>query len=772
MNRTSISVPLLLLVAAGWTAPLPAMAASAQSGKKPKKERIDIRQRIKHLNNSREDSVRVLEDVIVHGSRNENFNMKTHHIGALSLSRGTIARTPTLFGESDIIKTLQLEPGVAGGIEGFAGLYVHGGNSDENMYTLDNVPLYQVNHVLGLFSAFNTETIQYADFYKSTFPAHLDGKLSSYIDIHTREGSNNGFHGSFKLGVTSGALNIEGPVYKDKTTFSFAIRRSWLDLITVPLCKLVDALNTQSDISTYAGYAFTDLNAKVTHRFSPKSKLSVSAYWGDDYVLISGEQGTDMNSSYYNKAAIDMRWGNLMGAANWEYKYSPQLTGVVTASASRYKSKMLIGTSSAPVINNKRYDESLFRAGTNNYINDYRIKGNWNWKSSDANNMVFGAAITLHDFMPKTSFQHTEYRGDIKDVRDNVTHLTGWEGNAYLEDNLELTDRLRLNGGVHYSFFKIMGAGNRFNQTLSPRIAFTYTPCNETAIKGGYSRTSQFVYQLSESLISLPTDQWVPIAGSQKPLIADKISLGGYWCPNHLFTFSTEAYMKWMQNLLEYRDEFYLVPPSDPWLQRTVAGSGTAKGIDFKLARDYGKITGHISYSLLWADRLFSEKNEGRRFPARFDNRHKINIFAAWRPSKKFELSASWIGMSGNRITLPTQMWMAPDPGSAGNGSMEAEVRTEINNYRLPFYHRLDIAATVSNKRGYWNFSIFNVYCQSNIVTVGKGVKPVEYPNPDFKPSLPVDPYINKPVIVKHEPAFVRYKFLPIIPSISYTWLF
>lgn len=769
LNKKLIILPLAFTLVGGWL--VPAAMAAEQKRRKPKKELIDIRQRVKYLNNSREDSVRQLEDVIVHGSRNENFNMKTHHIGAMSLSRSTIARTPTLFGESDIIKTLQLEPGVSGGIEGFAGLYVHGGNADENMYTLDNVPLYQVNHVLGLFSAFNTETIQYADFYKSTFPAHLDGKLSSYIDIHTREGSDKGFHGSFKLGLTSGAFNIEGPMNKDRTTFSFAIRRSWYDLITVPMVKMASYFATEGELDSFIGYAFTDMNAKITHRFSPRSKMTISGYWGDDYLRISEETGKS-STSQYGQAFINMRWGNLMGAVNWDYIYSQALRSVVTASVSRYESKMVIGTDEADIINGEKYNSATFRTGTDNYIYDYRLKGNWTWNTSERNNLVYGAALTFHDFMPKTSFMHYSYLTERKDFQDDVSHLYGGEGNVYVEDNLELTDKLRLNGGVHYSLFKIFGSEHRFNQTLSPRIAFNYTPTLELAFKGGYSRTSQFVYQLSESLISLPTDQWVPIARQQKPLTADKISLGGYWTPGHRFTFSAEAYMKWMHNLLEFRDEFYLVPPSEPWIQRTVAGSGTAKGLDFKLSRDYGKLTGHVSYSLLWADRLFAEKNNGQRYPARFDNRHKVNVFLCWRPSKNFDLSATWIGMTGNRITLPPQMWYAPVVGDPYNSCLDAEQQVPVNNFRLPFYHRMDLSATVNTKKGYWNFSIYNLYSQTNVITVGKGFKTVKYPNPEYNPKLPANEYTNSPTISREEPAFIRYKFLPIIPSVSYTWLF
>ena len=221
-----------------------------------------------------DDSIRVglLREVTIEGSRNQTLRMNSSHIGALNLSRDMIAKTPTLLGETDVIKTLQLEPGISTGIEGTAGMYVHGSNTDENLYMLDNIPLYQVNHFGGLFSAFNTEAIRNVDFYKSTFPAKFDGRLASYMDVYTRDGSSKGFSGSAKLGLTSGAAHLEGPIGDGKTTYMVAVRRSWYDVLTVPACALINKLNSKDDDDAEFGYAFTDVNAKITHRFSPTNR--------------------------------------------------------------------------------------------------------------------------------------------------------------------------------------------------------------------------------------------------------------------------------------------------------------------------------------------------------------------------------------------------------------------------------------------------------------------------------------------------------------------
>lgn len=725
--------------------------AAEPTSKSKKKLRIDIRDREKNLNNSRieeQDSIKVqlLRDVIVTGSRNQRFNMETANIGALNLSRNTIAKTPTLFGESDIIKTLQLEPGVSAGIEGFAGLYVHGGNPDENMYCLDNVPLYQVNHFGGLFSAFNTESVRSADFYKSTFPARLDGKLSSYIDIYTRDGKANGYHGSFKLGLTSGALNIEGPLLCKQTTFSLSLRRSWFDTLTRPACFIFNHIKNADQYYTTFGYAFSDFNAKITHKFSDRSQLYFSGYWGDDYLLISQETRKESKQTYYEKAASSFNWGNLMASLGWKYEYNDNLTGRLTGAFSHYQSKLKIGSDDGERIDGKFKDMTIYRVGTDNFINDWRIKSDYDLIMGEYASLNFGTEAIIHDFLPMSSYSSLEYDGVRNEVSENVPRIRGAEINTYAEKVYSPTEKLKFSAGLHYSYFKLFSREDQHHNALSPRISFNYSPSEGWAVKGGYSRTSQFVYQLSQTLISLPTDQWIPIVGKQKPLLADKIAIGAYWNSNDLFSVSLEGYLKWMQNLMEFRDDYYLIPPSQAWQQRTVAGSGRAKGIDLKIAREFGTITGQVSYSLLFANRLFAEKNNGKRFPARFDNRHKFNVFLNWKPTKRVELSATWIGMSGNMITLPTQVWQAPD---LDFDQPDAEVRTEVNNYRLPFFHKMDLSVVVNNSRGYWNFSIYNLYSSRNTITLLRG-----YSKESSKPK------------------FFKLQLIPIIPSISYTWLF
>ena len=273
---------------------------------------------------------------------------------------------------------------------------------------------------------------------------------------------------------------------------------------------------------------------------------------------------------------------------------------------------------------------------------------------------------------------------------------------------------------------------------------------------------SQYVHQLTESSISLPTDQWVPISEDFKPQRSDKVSISSNYTTENGYTFSVEGYWKWMKNVIDYRDDYYLYPTGTLWTKLLCSGSGTAKGIDFKVSKSFGKISGHVSYSLLWADRQFDEKNGGRRFPARFDNRHKINVAANWEINEKWSVNAAWTGMSGNMTTIQVQNYDILDtPGIpyyhtgqmsyGGNSHYYGYIAlgNGINNYRLPFYHRLDLSANRKTKHGMWTFSLYNAYCNMNVISI----KPNDNEWKDGKP-------------------FQKFRLIPVIPSVSYTWFF
>ena len=682
----------------------------------------------------------MLQEVVVL-SRLEAPAVETAEIGAKKLTAREIIDTPVLFGESDVIKALQLQPGISEGQEGLAGMNVHGGNADENLYMLDNVPLYQVNHFAGLFSAFNAEAIRYIDFFKSSIPAKYDGRLSSYLDVRTKSGSREGHHGSFRLGLTSGAFNIDGPV-GSKTTYSLALRRSWFDVLSVPLLAIANSSDDEEKIRFR--YAFMDLNAKVTHRFSDRASGFVSVYFGDDILKTGSSDRQVPEYGWYDDDKVDFHWGNLVAQTGLNYRFNPLVSAEFTAAYTRYFSDMSQDWLTKEITDDGT-TESRSLSTTKNNINDWILRADFDWKPNDDNHVRFGANYILHSFLPARTDR--EYAVGTTHIltRDSSWTYTANEANLYIEDDWRISRSFRMNCGLHASLFNIDG---KTNIGVTPRVSFSYRPDACWAVKAAYARTNQYVHQLSQTYLSLPTDQWVPVTGHFRPQNADKVSMGLYWqSGNRIFAASVEGYCKVMRNLVEYRDEYYLRPPTEMWNAQLCSGRGTAKGVDFKIEKVYGKLTGHISYSLAWSDRTFPDKNGGRTFPARFDNRHTVNVLLNWHVSDRMSLNAAWTGHSGNRFTLLPQAWESPDFGTTYAGD-EIPLRTRINNYQLPFYHRLDLSCTVRNRRGYWTFSLFNAYCHMNTVAVRRA-----YDN------------ANRPV-------FQKVKLLPIIPSVSYTWQF
>lgn len=697
------------------------------------------------------DKSRELEEVVVIGSRDRLLALDSPEVGRLSLGQTRIKSTPVIFGESDVTKTLQLEPGVASGVEGLAGMTVHGGNADENLYMLDNVPLYQVNHFAGLFSAFNTGAIRSAEFYKMSFPAKYDGRLSSYLDVSTLDGGLEQHHGSFQLGLTSGALNVNGPIVKGRTSYSVSLRRSWYDIITIPAVAIINLADSDNpDEKIDFRYAFTDLNAKINHHFSDRSSAFVSAYYGEDFINTGSklDQDPDQPISIWNSDdKTKMHWGNVVASAGWRYVVSPTMFAEFTGAFSRYFSRL-----------SQDWNDMFYRGGvlmerereyvlSVNSINDWILRADFTWHPGQSHKVGIGAGVTFHEFLPSRMVHRLE-KGDLSsEVVDATPVYHAVEANAYIGDTWNVSPFLTFQGGLHMSLFNIDG---KVHYGVSPRFSASWNPVGNVAVKAAYSRTTQYVHQLSQSYLSLPTDQWVPVMGSFKPQHADKVAVGGYWTIADRYVVSVEGWWKWMRNLIDYRDEYYLLPPQTAWNDRLVSGQGTAKGIDVKIIREAGRITGHISYSLMWADRTFAGRNGGRPYPARNDNRHKINVLLAWHINDKWEINAAWTGMTGNRYTLPTEVWTGPgstDTHYTHYYSDGVPLDPGINNCRLPFYHRLDLGVVRYTRNGNWTFSLFNAYCNMNVIALSLGNR-------------------------GGRPVFQKVRLLPIIPSVSYTWNF
>ncbi|MDE7407464.1 MAG: TonB-dependent receptor, partial [Muribaculaceae bacterium] len=490
-----------------------------------------------------------MAELTVTESRNRVMMHESAEVGSMNLTRTTIRSTPVVMGESDVIKTMQLQPGVSAGIEGFAGMYVHGGNTDENMYMIDNIPLYQVNHMFGLFSAFNTEAMRNVDFYKSSFPAKYDGRLSSFMDVHTRDGSMESHHGSFTLGPMALVLDVNGPIRKGRTTYSVAVRRTWSDLLAMPFLAIGNS-SSDDDEEISAGSSFIDANLKVNHKFSERSSGHVMVYYGDDYMKGGSElnirseiNGGDcmIENHYYDKDITSMRWGNLVASAGWKYVLNPRLYAEFTTAYTRYFSRMKTDWDIE-----ERYDGVLKESTrdivrSKNNITDWMARADMEWRPGEGHKVEFGGSYTHHSFLPS----HTTRRVITQDFNsiatDSAYRYYANELNAYAGDDWTVNNKVRINAGVHLSLF---GIDRHVHGGVSPRVAVRYTPGNEWTLKASYSRAHQYVHQLSQSFISLPTDQWVPITGNFKPQRSDKVAVGVYRPMGIRYSLAVEGYMK------------------------------------------------------------------------------------------------------------------------------------------------------------------------------------------------------------------------------------
>lgn len=691
-------------------------------------------------------------------SQPENHPLETAKLGVNTMSGATIGRTPAILGEPDLIKALQILPGVSEATAGFSGMNVHGGNADENMCMLDNIPLYQVEHFAGLFSPFNTDIVKYADFYKTSIPARFNGRLSSFLDVHLKTGTREGHHGSGRLGLTSGAFNISGPI-GEKTSYLIGLRRSWYDVLAIPILAIVNRKNKYE--KGILGYHFMDFNARVDHRFSDRLTGFVNTYYGDDKLKVGSKDKYEPEDGLYYEELHKFRWGNALAQAGVNYKFSDMLSAEFSAAYTGYFSGM-----GYDVLEKEIRPESTTltheKMWSSNKIHAITARGDFSWTPKENNNVRFGASYIRHSFLPDRTTKENTYN-DISFKTQNFSESTDAnEATVYVEDDWNISDRLHAEAGINASLFNINGKNKG---GISPRFSLSYSPTSSIAIKGAYSRTVQYVHRIDETYISLPCDRWVPAVGNFKPMTADKIGIGGYWqTPGGDYAVTLEGYWKFMHNILDYKNEYYLQPQSWSWSDRLTAGKGSSKGIDLMIEKKTGKLTGHISYSLAWADRQFAEKNDGHRYPARFDHRHTIKVFTNWDVSPKVSLSALWIGHSGNRFTLLPQRFENPNLPEKLFFNSEVCLKAPINNYQLPFYHRLDLSCTVKNKHGYWTFGLYNAYCHMNTIAISEG-----YRYDSTFTQVGENQWI---IESESKPVFQKMKLIPVIPSISYTWLF
>ena len=698
-----------------------------------------------------------LGEVVVEASR-ATVSARSPQMSVVELPVQQIKSVPTLFGEADVLKALQLLPGVQNGSEGSAGMYVRGGGPDENLLLLDGVPVYNVNHMLGFFSVFNPDALKNVTLYKGSFPAHFGGRLSSVVDIRMKEGDMQKYHGNASIGLISSKISVEGPIVKDKLSFIVSYRRTYGDLLIKPAMWIASLSNPDvGRLST--GYYFYDLNAKLNWKISDKDRLYLSFYTGDDaiYFGVKYKDYSFDGAQYTNKMNLNWKWGNKVAALRWNHVMSQQLFMDASVNYTQYRHNLGLGISESVeggIIQSANY-ATEFNMAYKSGINDLTAKVDFDYRPLPNHEIQFGGNYTYHMFRPEVQSMKIAF-GSAADI-DTVmgtSNVFAHETALYAEDNMTFGDIFRVNAGVHYSTFTVEG---KTYQSVQPRLSMSLMLASNLSLKAGYANMTQYVHLLSNSSLSLPTDLWVPVTAKVEPMHANQWSVGAFMEFPQLFDVSIEGYYKTMDNLLEYKDGASFFGSSDTWEEKVCLGRGWAYGVEFLVQRSFGKTTGWVGYTWAHSERLFDREgqmiNNGNVFPAKYDRRHDLSLTVNHKFSDKFDLSGTWVFSSGNCGTLGTQIYEGL-PNDWGFPQLQA---IERNNYRMGNYHRLDLGANyhipIDPGQLTLNLSIYNVYNHNNPFIVYTNYKWDEATHQEKK-------------------VLMQASIFPIIPSLSIAYKF
>jgi hypothetical protein len=626
-----------------------------------------------------------LKEVVVESSRKNN-NLTKAQMGTETLNMAAISKVPVIFGEKDILKTLQLLPGVKSAGEGNSGFYVRGGAADQNLILLDEAPVYNASHLLGFFSTFNSDAIKDATLIKGNGPAMYGGRLSSVLDVKMKEGNNKERVVNGGLGLISSRISIEGPIQNDKSSFILSGRRTYADMFLKATEKFKDNI-----------LYFYDLNMKANYTINEKNKIYLSGYFGKDELGLGDAFGID--------------WGNKTGTIRWNKIISNRLflnTSVIYSDYN-YNVKLKNG-------------ETNFNINSN--IKDLNIKQDYTFYANPKNNLKFGFNTILHTITPST-FSGT-VNNSIKKIGRN-----GLENAAYLSNNYKPNTALSVDYGIRLSAYTLMGgdAYNIYNNNilestknldksdfgktyinLEPRLTLNYRITDQTSLKAGYARNVQHLHLLSNSTSSSPSDQWIGNSYNIQPEIADQFSIGHVQLfKQNIYEMSTELYYKSLQNQLDYKDGAEINTLADVE-SALLYGIGRAYGIEWLLKKREGIFTGWISYTLSKTERKIEGINQNKWYNAKQDRTHDISLVGIYALNSKWSVSGVFVYNTGDAVTFPTGKYMLQGQTLYQYASRNAN--------RMPSNHRLDISVTYDKKKKRiqesWNFSVYNVYGREN----------------------------------------------------------
>lgn len=634
-------------------------------------------------------------------AKNET-GIRSTYMGAIDIPVEQIKVTPSVLGEADILKTLQLLPGVQSGTNGFTGLYVRGGGPDENLLMLDGISIYNADHLLGLFSVFMPESVKKVTLYKSSFPARFGGRISSVLDVRTNDGNTEEIHGSVGVSLLSSKLHVEGPLWGGRTTFS-ASARLMHTIFAQPFVA-------RMDMDDKYNYWFYDLNAKLTHRIGARDRLYFNVYNGSDHLFYNGiDSGENTDTR--------IQWGNMLASTRWNHVWNNKVFSNMTLAYNHYGMETHSITDyeelSSEYTTIKEHTEIDYLSG----IHDIDLMADFEFSPSSQHMIRYGTGFIYHVFNPETLGALRKIDEDGLTLQDTTytqsgsSILKGLEWSAYIEDDIALGNRLTIDPGLHFNMFKVHG---RSYYSLQPRFSVRYGFDNGLAFKAAYSRMAQNIHLLSSTQITLPMDLWVPVTENIKPVISDQFSVGAYFDGLRGWEFSVEGYYKSMDNVLEYRDGVVILGNSADWQDKVVMGEGRAYGAEFFIQKTTGNTSGCLAYTLAKSERRFPDGaiSGGEWFPYKYDRRHQLHVVINHKFSPRVDLSGTWSFSTGGVITVPERETVVLSPD--GKQTHQTELLTTRGNCRLPASHRLNVGVNFRKKKKkgerVWTVSAYNLY--------------------------------------------------------------
>lgn len=656
----------------------------------------------------------ITEEVNIYGSQDAyEREVKSPQMSQINLKIKQLKLIPTIAGEPDLMKVVQLLPGVTKGGEGTTSILVRGGDPDQNLILLDEAVVYNVSHLFGFFSVFNPDALKDLTVIKGGFPAQYGGRLSSVLDITMNEGNLQTYHVKGGIGLLSSRLTVEGPIVKDRGSFSVSGRRSYIDqvlgLVNVPV-----------------PYYFYDVNAKANYRLSEKDRVYLSAYLGDD-VLYTPELEVEDDSVGEEFGDVDFgfRLGNLTSTLRWNHLFNERLFSNTSLIFTRFQ-----------------YNIQGAFAGNEIFIGsdvlDLGLKSDFGYFINPDHTLRFGGQGIQHRFRPNV----VSAAGDIDQfITDReVPPLYATEIALYAQHEWQITRPLRLNYGLRLSAANVPGA---FYPNLEPRASLVWVANDKNSFKLGYSRMAQYLHLVSSSTVALPTDLWYPVTETVKPQTSQQIA-ASY---THHFErisslFTIESYYKSMNNLTEYREGANLIL-NDNFQDELLQGRGEAYGIEFLLKRDEGRVNGWVGYTLAFSKRLFEELNQGQPFWAKYDRRHDLSAVLVYRLTDRLSVSGVYTYLSGPRFTPQVGQYLAPTP--ALNGVEIIPIYSSRNEVRLTAANRFDVSLSLRNRtskrlRSEWTFGCYNLFNSPTPIRVDINFTPEQglfYTQPSFLGRVP-----------------------------------